>query len=42
MIIKRFICYEVIVFVKEGVIESKGINKFLYKFFVGVKKGWFM
>ncbi len=40
MIIKKFSCYEVIVPAKEGVIESKGINKPLHKLPVGAKSGW--
>ena len=42
MIIKHFTCYEVIVPAKEGVIESKGINKPLHKLPVGAKSGWSM
>ena len=40
MIIKKITCYEVIVPAKEGVIESKGINKPLHKLPVGAKSGW--
>ncbi len=40
MKIKRITCYEVIVPAKEGVIESKGIDKPLHKLPVGAKSGW--
>ncbi|MEZ5042754.1 MAG: mandelate racemase/muconate lactonizing enzyme family protein [Saprospiraceae bacterium] len=40
MKIKKFSCYEVIIPAKEGVIESKGINKPLHKLPVGAKSGW--
>lgn len=40
MKIKKISCYEVIVPAREGVIESKGINKPLHKLPVGAKSGW--
>lgn len=40
MKISRITCFEVIVPAKEGVIESKGVNKPLHKLAVGAQAGW--
>lgn len=40
MKIQRFTCYEVVVPAREGVIESKGVNKPLHKLPHGAQSGW--